>query len=162
IDLIAHNVIPDWPRKKMLQQVEQLLLADQRTGLQELAKLVHLDGVIHLVKPLVGLLHRLFTGRIDPGLEIVAGFNVDGELAGEFEINRIQPSSRVPLGCEILHGCGRVHDFTIQLGTSLRKRAATRVFPGWYCTATTVASTSSDPSAVRTRTMSAKSSGFFE
>ena len=90
-----------------------------------ISSLVHLDGVIHLVKPLVGLLYGFLAGRVDAGFEISTGLDVDGELAGEFVINGIQPASGAPLGCEILYRCGRIHDFTIQLGTSRRKRAAT-------------------------------------
>src|SRR5271170_5652504 len=51
------------------------------------------------------------------------------------------------------------HGFTIQLGTEVRKRAATTVVPGWYCTATTEASVSSEPSELRKRRTSANSSG---
>ena len=41
----------------------------------------------------------------------------------------------------------------------MRKRAATTVDPGWYCTATTDASVSSEPSELRSRSTSANYNG---
>src|SRR5580704_5350230 len=72
----------------------------------------------------------------------------------------MQAAKACPQGCEIWSFFGSLrHDFTIQLGTELTKRAATMVLPGWYCTATTEASVSSEPSELRSRRMSANSSG---
>ena len=91
---------------------------------------MHLDLAVHLFEPLPGLLDGFFAGSLDAGLKLGAGLDVDGELACQFKVNGIKAAGGNPLRGKILHGCGRRHDFTIQLGTSRRKRAATRVFPG--------------------------------
>ncbi len=130
INLVANDVGVRGLGQEMLQQLDQPFLRDQRIGLQELAKLVHLNQAVHLIEPLVRLFDGLFAGSVDAGLKIGAGLDVDGELARQFEVDGIEPAGQIPLGCEILHGCGRSHDFTIQLGTSPRKRAATSVLPG--------------------------------
>ena len=91
---------------------------------------MNLHHRVHLLEPLIGLLHGFFARSIDARLKIGAGFYVDGEFAREFKVNGIQPASDTPLRGQILRWGGRVHGFTIQLGTSLRKRAATRVLPG--------------------------------
>src|SRR5690348_17322004 len=123
---------------------------------------MHLDRVVHVLNPLVCLLDRFFSRRIDHRLKIGARLHVDGELSRQLKVDRIQPACVAPLRCQVLHGCGWGHGFTIQLGTSRRKRAATSVLPVSYCTATTLTSSSSEPSELRIRKMSAKSSGVFE
>src|SRR6185369_14973162 len=114
------------------------------------------------LEPLSGLLDGLFAGHLDAGLEIGAGLHVDGKLPRQFEINGIEPAGRIPLRGKILYGCCRSHDFTIQLGTSPRKRAATTVLPGWYCNATTQAPTSNEPSEFFKRRSSPNSSGVLQ
>ena len=79
---------------------------------------------------MIGLFNGFLAGRFDAGFEIGAGLRVDGELARKFVVNGIEPPGGDPLGGEVLHGGRRRHDFTIQLGTSRLKRAATRVLPG--------------------------------
>ena len=130
INLVANRVrfCLSWPENA--DQAQQAFLSDQRIGLQELAQLVDLNLAVHLFEPLPGLLHGFFAGSLDAGLKLGAGLDVDGELAREFKVNGIKAAGRNPLRCQVLHRCGRGHDFTIQLGTSRLKRAATRVFPG--------------------------------
>ena len=89
----------------MLQQTHQAFLIHQRTGLQELAQLVHLDELVHFVEPVLGLFDRFFAGGVDAGFKIGAGFHFDGELARQFEIDGIEPPGESPLRGEILHGC---------------------------------------------------------
>jgi len=98
--------------------------------LQELPELVHLDGSIHVVKPLIGLFDGLFAGHFHAGFQFGARFHIDGEFPRQFEVNGIELAREIPLGGEILHGRGWSHGFTIQLGTSRLNRAATSVFPG--------------------------------
>src|SRR5947199_8498553 len=126
-----------------------------------------LDLLIHSIQPLLRPLHCLRRRRFHFGIQIGARGHVDDELARQFGINWIQSKGIRP--CRRKVGNLRLrlwrrrlrgrHDFTIQLGTAATKRAATMVFPGWYCTATTEASVSSEPSELRSRKMSANSSG---
>src|SRR5262249_25044659 len=144
-------------REKMLQERQQAFLARQRTGLQELPKLVHLDRFIHVIQPAIGLFHRVLPRRLHTRFQFGARLHVDRELARQLEVNGIQLAREPPLRGEILHRGGWRHGFTIQLGTWRLNRADTRVFPGWYCTATTRASSSKDPSELRNFTISANS-----
>src|SRR5579859_3279292 len=146
----------------MLQQVDQAILIDQRTGLQELAQLMNLNALVHFVEPCNGLGEGFGARSFNSGFEIGAGLHVDDEFARQFVVDGIKPQGRLPLRCGILLGRARSHDFTIQLGTSPRKRAATMVLPGLYCTATTEASISSEPSELRRRRTSANSSGVLQ
>src|SRR3954463_1127512 len=162
IDLVTDDIRLRLFSKKVLQKAHQTLRSHLRVGLQKLPELVHLDHFVHVIEPLISLLDSFFSGRLNARFEIGASFDFHGELTREFEVDGIQTTGQIPLRCEILHRCGRGHDFTIQLGTLRLKRAATRMLPGWYCTATTRASSSSEPSVVRTRSKSAKSNGVLQ
>src|ERR1700678_1030543 len=117
-----------------------------------------LNALIHFLEPLRRLLHRFAARRVGPGFQIDARLHVDDEFARDFKINGIEPTGGLTLGGKVW--CWRwCHDFTIQLVTSPIKRAATRVLPGWYCTATTAASMSREPSELRRRRTSANSRG---
>ena len=127
INLVPHGIGFGRLRQEVLHQVQQSFRTHLRAGLQELAQLVYLDVLVDFRQPGFGLFDRFFTRRVDARFKIGAWLYVDGELAREFEVNGIQAAGGFPLGCEILHRRGWVHDFTIQLGTSPRKRAATTV-----------------------------------
>src|SRR5580698_9067238 len=143
----------------MLHQGEQGFRSHDRTGLQELAQLMDLDALVQLLEPVVGLLDDLLAGSFDLRGEIGRSLRLKGKFASQFEVKGIETAGIIPLGGKVLHRCRGRHDFTIQLGTSLRKRAAMMVLPGKYCTATTEASKSSDPSELRRRRTSANSRG---
>src|SRR5262252_4304380 len=123
---------------------------------------MHLNRFIHVLQPAIGLFDGILSRRLHTRFQFGARLYVDREFACQLEINRIQLARETPLRGEILHRCGWRHDFTIQLGTSRLKRAATRVFPGWYCTATTRASSSNEPSELRNLTISANSRGILQ
>ena len=65
IDFVARGIGVCRLCQKMLHQRHQPVAIDHRTGLQELPQLVHLDAVIHIVQPLLRLLHRLLIGCVD-------------------------------------------------------------------------------------------------
>jgi hypothetical protein len=66
--------------------------------LEELAQLVNLDFVIHLVQPLLGLLDGLASGRVHVGLEVGAAGQVDDELTGHFGVNGMKAARARPYG----------------------------------------------------------------
>ena len=71
-------------------------MINQRTGLQKLAQLVNLDFFIHLVQPLLGLLHGLAARRVHLRLKIGAGGHVDHELARQFGVNGMKAAGTRP------------------------------------------------------------------
>jgi hypothetical protein len=87
INLVADDVGFNLLGQEVLDQALQPLLVRERTGLQELAQLVHLDQLVHLVQPVVGLFDHILFGRLDAGFQLGAGFQFDGELARQFGID---------------------------------------------------------------------------
>ena len=71
----------------MLHQRNQPVSIDQRAGLQELPQLVHLDAVIHLLQPLLRVLHRFSIWRIDRLVQPGTGRGVNYKLARQFRVN---------------------------------------------------------------------------
>ena len=63
------------------QQCLQQLRRHQRGGLQELAQLVNLNTLVHVLQPLASLLDRLLRRLLDACLQIDAGRQVNDELA---------------------------------------------------------------------------------
>ena len=158
VDLVASRIGPGGTGKKVAKQFQKPILIGEGTGLQKLAQLMDLDALVHFLEPLRGLLDRFAAGRVSARFQIGTRLHLDDEFARDFKIDRVEPAGRCPLGGKVW--CWRCcHDFTIQLGTSPIKRAATTVLPGWYCTATTAASTSKEPSELRRRSTSANSRG---
>src|ERR1700740_78535 len=108
------------------------------------------------------MLDAFAVGSVDGFVEGCTSGRVNHEFTRQFCVNGMKNSGARPLRRVVrsgrCRGCG-CHDFTIQLGTEERKRAATIVEPGWYCTATTDASVSSEPSELRRRSTSANSRG---
>ncbi len=106
INLVADRVRLRCFRQKMLQQRQHSLGIHYRTGLEELAQLMHLDALVHFVQPAGGLFDHFFARSLDASLEFRVRLHVDGELTREFEINGIQPACKTPLGGEILSWYG--------------------------------------------------------
>ena len=108
----------------MEEKMAQRDLVGERRGLQKLTELVHLDLRVHLLKPGLGQFNRL--GRRREFLVDRAGVNFNDKFAHQRGVNGLQGTERGSLIFERrLSGCS--HDFTIQLGTCLRKRTATTV-----------------------------------
>ena len=109
----------------MGEKLAQHGFAGQRRGLQKLAQLVHLNLRVDLLEPGFGLRNRLRRWRFLGG----AGRNLNHKFADQRGVNGPQGRERgFFLFKRRLGGCS--HDFTIQLGTGLRKRTATTVRSG--------------------------------
>ena len=150
--------------RKCCSRDDQTIGIDQRAGLQKLAQLVNLDFVIHGIQPLLRLLDRL-ERRCSPRRSqdrhrrarrsrtrapVRRKWDAGGAHlpTGPRDLELLPKVAPRRLRRRRLRWC---HGFTIQLGTAVTKRAATMVLPGWYCTATTEASVSSEPSELRRR-----------
>src|SRR5579862_309016 len=122
---------------------------------------MYLNAAVEFEQPLASLFHRLLRRSIDGGFQVGVCGQFDYELTRQCGIQRIEQARIAPFRRQSVQvRC--CHGFTIQLATSLVKRAATAVRPPLYCTATTQASVSSVPSEFRKRNLSANSSGNVE
>src|SRR5450432_2164542 len=147
----------------MVQQkcAQRLVVCDGRS-LQKLPKLMDLDALVHVKKPLPGLFHGFRGGSIDTGLEIGARRQFNHTLAGQCGIEGIKQASPTPVLAKFVQVRCRTHIFTIQFVTACVKRAATALRSPLYCTATTQASVSSVPSEFCSRNISTNSRGRLE
>src|ERR1700686_678154 len=112
----------------MEQKLAQHAFLSQGSALQKLTQLVNLYLGVDLQEPGRGLLHRFRRGRGTVVNRAIGKFNY--KFAHKRSVNRLQ---RGQIGGPLferkwgrIRG-GIVHDLTIQLGISLRKRAATTV-----------------------------------
>ena len=83
VNLVAIRIRVFRPAQMMSQQGAKSFIAPHRRCLQELAKLMHLNTRIHVLKQLPGLFDRFLWWRIHSGFQIAVRRQIDHELPSQ-------------------------------------------------------------------------------
>ncbi len=100
IDLVAIAVGLLGFVQMMQQQHPQAFIAGQGGGLQELAQLMNLNALVHILEPLPRLLDRLARRSVHPRFEIRARRQFDHKFMRQRGIQRIQYPRVLPFGSQ--------------------------------------------------------------